>query len=126
LPDIVVGVKRVSDIIAEISAAGEEQSVGFVQINRAVEQMDGATQQNAALVEQASAAAKSMEHQAQELVALTRFFDVEATATPTEPPVEVPAAKTTVGAPARAVRLVHSPRVPAVHASGNNAVWQDF
>jgi methyl-accepting chemotaxis protein len=56
-------VKRVTDIMAEISAASQEQRAGIEQVNNAVMQMDKVTQQNAALVEEAAAAAKSMEDQ---------------------------------------------------------------
>ncbi|WP_353191125.1 methyl-accepting chemotaxis protein [Pandoraea pnomenusa] len=62
--DVVQAVRRVTDIMGEISAASEEQSHGIEQVGRAVTQMDEVTQQNAALVEQAAAAAASMEDQA--------------------------------------------------------------
>jgi hypothetical protein len=60
-------VKKVSDIVAEIAAASREQSSGIEQVNRAVMQMDEMTQQNAALVEEATAASQSMADQAREL-----------------------------------------------------------
>ena len=60
LEEIVASVKKVSDIVAEIAAASREQSVGIEQVNRAVMQMDELTQQNATLVEQATAAARNM------------------------------------------------------------------
>ncbi|MBV8805839.1 MAG: hypothetical protein JO042_12345 [Sinobacteraceae bacterium] len=59
--------KKVSDIVAEIAAASREQSAGIEQVNSAVVQMDEMTQQNAALVEQATAASQSMAEQAREL-----------------------------------------------------------
>ncbi len=62
---MVVAVKRVTDIMSEISAASDEQSSGIEQVNQAVNQMDEVTQQNAALVEEAAAAALSLEEQAQ-------------------------------------------------------------
>lgn len=62
--EIVDSVRRVTDIMGEIAAASEEQAVGIDQVNRAVVQMDGVTQQNAALVEQSAAAAGSLESQA--------------------------------------------------------------
>jgi methyl-accepting chemotaxis protein len=67
MAEIVEAVKRVTDIMGEISAASEEQSSGIEQVNQAVNQMDQVTQQNAALVEQAAAAAESMEDQAHNL-----------------------------------------------------------
>ena len=65
--EIVASVQRVTDIMAEISAASQEQSAGIEQVNQTIVQMDETTQQNAALVEEASAAARSMEEQAQAL-----------------------------------------------------------
>ena len=67
LEQIVASVKQVSDIVAEIAAASRDQSSGIEQVNRAVMQMDEMTQQNAALVEQASAASQSMADQARAL-----------------------------------------------------------
>ena len=72
--EIVDSVQRVSDIMAEISAAGQEQSAGIDQINQAVGQMDNATQQNAALVEEAAAAAASLREQAGRLVQTVSVF----------------------------------------------------
>ncbi len=71
--EIVDSVQRVTDIMAEISAASQEQSAGIEQVNQTVVHMDEATQQNAALVEEASAAARSMEEQA---LALNDAVDV--------------------------------------------------
>jgi hypothetical protein len=70
----VASVKRVTDIMGEISAASEEQSGGIDQVNRAVSQMDEVTQQNAALVEQAAAAAGSLEEQAKQLTRAVAVF----------------------------------------------------
>jgi methyl-accepting chemotaxis protein len=67
LEQIVASVKKVSDIVAEIAAASREQSSGIEQVNRAVMQMDELTQQNAALVEQATASSQAMADQAREL-----------------------------------------------------------
>ena len=72
--DVVASVRRVSDIVAEISAASAEQSTGIGQVNQAIVQMDGVTQQNAALVEEAAAAAESLQQQAATLVALVGEF----------------------------------------------------
>ena len=74
LTDIVAAVKQVSDIIAEIAGASREQSVGIEQVNRAVAQLDEMTQQNATLVEQASAAARSMADNASGLTDTMSFF----------------------------------------------------
>ncbi|MDH7451859.1 methyl-accepting chemotaxis protein, partial [Luteimonas composti] len=75
--EIVTSIKRVTDIIADISAASQEQSAGIEQINQAITQMDEGTQQNAALVEEATAAARSMEQQAGQLVQTVSQFRVQ-------------------------------------------------
>ncbi len=67
LEQIVASVKKVSDIVAEIAAASREQSAGIAQVNQAVLQMDELTQQNAALVEQATGASQAMAHEAHAL-----------------------------------------------------------
>jgi methyl-accepting chemotaxis protein len=67
MAEILASVKRVTDIMSEISAASAEQSSGIEQVSATVTQMDEATQQNAALVEEATAAARSMEEQAERL-----------------------------------------------------------
>ncbi len=76
LGEIVIGVKKVGDIVAEIAAASSEQSQGIEQVNQAVAQMDEITQQNAALAEQASAASVSMSEQANQMSQLLAFFKV--------------------------------------------------
>lgn len=74
MEEVVSSVKRVTDIVAEISAASEEQTRGIDQINHAITQMDQVTQQNVALVEQAAAAAISMQTQAGGLAKLVSVF----------------------------------------------------
>jgi methyl-accepting chemotaxis protein len=74
MEEIVNAVKRVTDIMAEISAASAEQSQGIEQVNTAITQMDEVTQQNAALVEEAAAAAESLEEEAQNLTRSVRVF----------------------------------------------------
>jgi methyl-accepting chemotaxis protein len=78
LEEILVGVKKVSDIVAEISAASQEQALGIEQVNKAVAQMDSVTQQNAALVEQATTAAGSLSTQADQLDDLLGRFELGA------------------------------------------------
>ncbi|MFX1721902.1 methyl-accepting chemotaxis protein [Paraburkholderia sp. A1RO-5L] len=78
MDEIVRSVKRVTDIMGEIAAASAEQSNGIEQVNVAVTQMDEVTQQNAALVEQATAAAQSMADQAASLRAAVSIFRVDA------------------------------------------------
>ncbi|ALM83208.1 methyl-accepting chemotaxis protein [Bordetella sp. N] len=77
MEEIVASVKRVTDIMGEISAASEEQSTGIDQVNRAVSQMDEVTQQNAALVEEAAAAAGSLQEQAQRLADAVAVFKIQ-------------------------------------------------
>jgi methyl-accepting chemotaxis protein len=80
--EIVQAVKRVTDIMGEISAASAEQSSGIEQVNQAVAQMDEVTQQNAALVEQAAAAAGSLQDQAGRLQTAVGTFRLGADGTP--------------------------------------------
>ena len=76
LEEIVMAVKKVTDIVAEIAAASREQSSGIEQVNKAVVQMDETTQQNAALVEQAAAASQAIVEQAQQLNAMIAKYKV--------------------------------------------------
>jgi methyl-accepting chemotaxis protein len=75
LKEIVASVQRVTDMIADITVASEEQSSGIDQVNKAITQMDEMTQQNAALVEQASASGESMAEQANGMRQLLSFFN---------------------------------------------------
>ncbi|MEP7206009.1 MAG: methyl-accepting chemotaxis protein [Casimicrobiaceae bacterium] len=77
MADIVTSIKRVTDIMAEITAASQEQRSGIEEVNQAVLHMDHATQQNAALVEEAAAAAESMQEQAQRLAEAVAVFTIE-------------------------------------------------
>jgi methyl-accepting chemotaxis protein len=74
MTEVVAGIKRVTDIMGEITAASFEQSTGVSQVGEAVGQMDQVTQQNAALVEQSAAAAESLKVQAQQLVHIVSVF----------------------------------------------------
>jgi methyl-accepting chemotaxis protein len=74
LSEIVGSVKRVTDIVAEISAASQEQASGIDEVNKAIMQMDETTQQNAALVEEATSASQSMKEQARELMHQVESF----------------------------------------------------
>jgi methyl-accepting chemotaxis protein len=77
MADIVAQVKRVNDLIGEISAATTEQTLGIGQVSDAVTQLDQVTQQNSALVEESAAAAESLNHQAAKLVAAVSVFRLE-------------------------------------------------
>ena len=74
MTEVVSSIKRVTDIMGEISAASAEQSAGVAQVGEAITQMDQATQQNAALVEESAAAAESLKGQAQQLVGAVAVF----------------------------------------------------
>ena len=103
MDEIVGSVKRVTDIMAEISAASQEQSGGLEQVNTAVSQMDKITQQNAALVEEAAAAAKSMEEQTDALLQMVGGFvlaEGQAVATAPAPRQPSPAAPKPAARPA--------------------------
>ncbi|MDQ0143336.1 methyl-accepting chemotaxis protein [Cupriavidus necator] len=96
--EIVQAVRRVTDIMNEIGAASQEQTSGIEQVNQAVTQMDQVTQQNAALVEEAAAAAGALEEQAQKLKNVVSVFTVGAAA-----PVPAMAAHAGAQAAARAM-----------------------
>ena len=74
MTEVVTQVNRVNDLIAEITAASKEQSIGISQVGQAVAQLDEMTQQNAAMVEESSAAASSMSEQARRLLGAIKVF----------------------------------------------------
>jgi methyl-accepting chemotaxis protein len=85
MEEIVTSVKHVADIMSEITSASQEQSDGIEQVNQAISQMDEMTQQNAALVEQAAAAAQSMQDQAVELSRAVSIFRLSGNSAPPAP-----------------------------------------
>jgi methyl-accepting chemotaxis protein len=118
MQEVVDSVRRVTDIVGEISAASREQSAGILQVNQAITQMDSVTQQNAALVEQAAAAAKSLQNQAMTLAEVVSVFTLDGTS---EDVAILPSAKTTVTAPVK--KKIASPAVPSV-TTGED--WEQF
>ncbi len=78
MTDVVGSVRRVTEIIAEISTASRQQSAGMSQVGQAVTQIDSTTQQNAALVEQGAAAAEALRRQAEELARVVEAFKLSA------------------------------------------------
>jgi methyl-accepting chemotaxis protein-1 (serine sensor receptor) len=102
MEEVVESVRRVTDIMGEITSATQEQSAGIEQVNQAVGQMDQATQQNAALVEEASAAAASMQEQAATLASLVSVFKTDAKPVPIALPLAAALVKPRVAAPAQA------------------------
>jgi methyl-accepting chemotaxis protein-1 (serine sensor receptor) len=145
MSEVVRSVQQVTDIIGEISAASGEQSSGLQQINQAVVQMDNATQQNAALVEQAAAAAGALQEQAASLSQAVSVFRLSAQESAQESmrkPLQKPAqAARNTGAPALArssatvtrlqPRAAARPLQPAVAkrtlaANGAADGWEEF
>ncbi len=136
LEQIVSAVKKVSDIIAEIAAGSQEQSSGIEQVNKAVMQLDEMTQQNAALVEQATAASRSMADQSQALsdtLMKYRMAPAERMRSPasTSPAAAPAAAVRPVGRPAaKATSKAASASVPAAPrakaAVGDDSAWTQF
>jgi len=130
---IVNGVKKVTDIVGEMTAATSEQSAGIDQINYAITNMDHATQQNAALVEESAAAAKAMQQQAQELLRLVAFFQVDGAVADEEPDSEASPQPSQKAAARPVVLRRPAPRkpqsvsaLPRARASGDESVWQEF
>jgi methyl-accepting chemotaxis protein len=85
MSEVVASIKRVTDIMGEISAASTEQSAGVAQVGEAVSKMDQATQQNAALVEESAAAAESLKTQAEQLVQAVAVFKLAQSQQPAAP-----------------------------------------
>ncbi|CZY97034.1 TPA: methyl-accepting chemotaxis protein [Enterobacter hormaechei] len=108
--EIVEAVKRVTDIMLEIAAASDEQSRGIVQVSQAISEMDKVTQQNASLVEEASAAAASLEEQGARLTEAVGAFRLNGAR----------AGRTTAAATA----AKPAPLTPAAAVSGDN--WETF
>jgi methyl-accepting chemotaxis protein len=105
---VVASVKRVADIIGEITAAGQEQSSGIEQVNQAISQMDLVTQQNAALVEQSAAAAASMQEQAGHLSRAVSQFTLD-----NESPAQKRQASARLPAPVKSRLSANAPRAVA-------------
>ncbi|MFJ3058788.1 methyl-accepting chemotaxis protein [Herbaspirillum sp. NPDC087042] len=136
--EVVTAVRRLTDIVGEISSASEEQRNGIEQVNLAIGEMDQVTQQNAALVEEAAAAAGSLEEQARRLKAAVATFRVEGeeasaplASRPVAAPVK-PAAKPLVKPAIKAAPLPAPARAasppPAFKASapGDDGDWETF
>lgn len=105
--------RQVNDLVSEIAAAAEEQNTGISQVHLAINQMDDVTQQNAALVEEASAASASLQDQAQTLSGLVNQFSLAGSARPAERPKTVSALKRPAA-------------VPVAAGHGMDADWQSF
>jgi len=136
MEEIVASVKRVTDIMGEITSASREQEEGIEQINQAIMQMDQMTQQNSALVEEAAAAAASLQDQADNLARVVSVFKLDSTQTASLPPIKVIDAIRRVAteerAPvrpkrgsARVSKSVMNRREPALRGSDKKE-WESF
>jgi len=137
LGEIVTGVQKVTDVMAEIAASSLEQASGIEQVNKAVTSMDGVTQQNAALVEEASAAAHTLTEQAANLTELIAKYRLDDQAAAAQPPAARPVAPRSVAAQATERRAANRPfrgkREPKPQpdplpklAMGGDDTWQEF
>ncbi|MCE8032901.1 HAMP domain-containing protein [Billgrantia tianxiuensis] len=124
--EVVESVRRVTDIMDEISAASQEQSSGIEQVNLAVSQMDQVTQQNAALVEEASAAAASLEEQAAQLEAAVATFRLSGDAAGTKNVIEAHAIQRPAAPQPRPVRQAAAPAPRPQLASSTTSDWEEF
>ena len=109
MQEMVGAIRRVTDIMGEISAASREQSSGVVQVGAAITQMDRSTQQNAALVEESAAAADNLRGQAAQLVQAMAFFQVNGSGRSAPPPAPVPAPTPAATPAAPAPKLASQP-----------------
>ncbi|MCE4373312.1 methyl-accepting chemotaxis protein [Xanthomonas hortorum] len=132
MAELVASVQRVTDIMGEISAASQEQSVGIEQVNITVTQMDETTQQNAALVEEATAAARSMEEQAGQLTEAVAVFKIAQTSTHSARSAPTASSKLslvsgrTVAPVKTATRQASAPKKLVTASSSDGSNWQEF
>ncbi|WP_179708899.1 methyl-accepting chemotaxis protein [Paraburkholderia bryophila] len=128
MTEVTQAVAQVTDIMAEIAAASTEQSRGIEQVNLAITQMDNVTQQNAALVEEAAAASRSMEDQGQQLNEVVAFFQIVngeggAVSVSPSPSRRDARPRAVVAHPAR--RVAHASAAPVVALAGAGASGED-
>jgi methyl-accepting chemotaxis protein-2 (aspartate sensor receptor) len=121
MQEVVSSVRRVTDIMDEISAASQEQSSGIEQVNQAVAQMDEVTQQNAALVQEASSAASSLEEQAARLASVVAAFRLGAGEHSTQ---HAPLASPQRASQQQPALMRPAPRRPATASAGDE--WKAF
>ncbi|NYE58852.1 methyl-accepting chemotaxis protein [Duganella sp. 1224] len=137
MQEIVTSVKRVTDIISEISSAGREQEIGIEQINTAVAEMDTVTQQNAALVEEAAAASQAMQEQAARLAEMVAVFQVAGSVAARQAPAARVAAAAAPAPRQPALRLTPRPAAQAAAKPSpaaaprkapvdNSQEWEEF
>jgi methyl-accepting chemotaxis protein len=130
MEEVVASVRRVTDIISEIAAASHEQTSGIEQVNQAIIQIDNVTQQNAALVEEAAAAATSLQDQARNLSTVVSVFklkDGESTVMQSFAAPQVAPPKASVTAVKSEVKRVGTKSaLPPPTADTDNADWEEF
>ncbi|MGK5024466.1 methyl-accepting chemotaxis protein [Janthinobacterium sp. RB2R34] len=127
MQDIVDSVKRVTDIMGEISVATREQSSGIEQVNQAIGLMDQVVQQNAALVEESASAAASLEEQAGSLSQVVSIFKLDDAQVPAQaaPPVRARPAAVAVARPVVKPASRPAPKKLAAKAPADDA-WEEF
>ena len=117
--------RQINDAVSDIAASAQEQASGLAQVNTAVNQMDQVTQQNAAMVEQSTAASHSLANDAAELQRLTARFDIGGEPASTSVAARKPApAKAGRGSTNRPLRVVASNT--ARKAKSEAEAWEDF
>ncbi|MGZ8316872.1 MAG: methyl-accepting chemotaxis protein [Telluria sp.] len=137
MDEVVASVKRVTDIMSEIANASQEQSAGIEQVNLSIIEMDSMTQQNAALVEEAAAAAQSLQDQASELARVVSIFKLvegelvqveshQAAPVSTAPAVVPKKAKPALKRPAAATAAAATPAPRKITAPAGNDEWEEF
>ncbi|WP_395406220.1 methyl-accepting chemotaxis protein [Pseudoduganella sp. UC29_106] len=139
MDEVVASVRRVTDIMAEIANASQEQSAGIEQVNRSIIDMDAMTQQNAALVEESAAAAQALQDQATELARVVSIFKLEAgeermLAAPVAAPAPVATQHAVAVVPRPAARPARKAAAPAaapekkkvVAAATSADEWEEF
>ena len=129
MQEIVESVRRVTDIMGEITAASFEQTAGIDQINVAITQMDQVTQQNAALVEEASAASEAMQEQAEKLALVVSVFKLDSSSVVAVRAVPATHQRTVAFAPrpvkpAQPTRIASAPTSTAPAAAASD--WEEF
>jgi methyl-accepting chemotaxis protein len=130
MEEVVTSIRRVTDIMAEIASASQEQTGGIEQVNQAIGQMDQVTQQNAALVEESAAAAASMQEQAAKLAQVVGVFRLDRQAAAPVAPVAPARAAPARPARAAAVRAPRSAIAAPAPRRASRAVagddWEEF
>lgn len=127
MTEIVASITRVTDIMGEIASASNEQTAGIEQINAAIAQMDEVTQQNAALVEEAAAAAGSLQDQSATLAQLVGTFKLDAVPAPKSPaPRPIVHTMTAPAKPAQAVPAARKLAAPKRPVTTPTEEWEAF